>query len=77
MYALESWGAGLGIDSSHTQEAIDLARADGVGERTASPIDTFAGRGSGFSNPWASDLLGPAGSLRSSIVDLVLVAESL
>lgn len=68
IYFLESWGKGLGIGGSHTDEAQRAAQLDGLTLPTASPIDTTTR--SGATDPWCSRLLGPASALRSAIVDL-------
>jgi hypothetical protein len=68
VYFLESWGKGHGIGGSHTDGAQRAAEADELALPTASPIDTTTRSGS--KDPWASRLLGPAGPLRSAIVDL-------
>lgn len=68
VYFLESWGQGFGISGAHTEEAQRSAKADGLTLPTASPIDTTTRSGS--RDPWASSLLGPAGAVRSSIVEL-------
>lgn len=68
VYFLESWGKGNGISRAHTDEAQHAAEAGGLTIPTASPIDTTTRSGS--KDPWAGRLLGPAGALRSAIVDL-------
>lgn len=68
MYALESWGKGLGIYHAHSNELRDEMIKDGLPGESRSPIDTFA---PGFSCPFSGDLLGRAWSLRSSIIELV------
>lgn len=75
MYALESWSKGLGIGDSHTDEIKDDMEKDGLLRWSSSPIDTFASYRTGFSCPWSGLLLGPAGSLRRSIVELTHAAE--
>ena len=75
MFALESWGKGLGICESHTGAVRDDMEKDGLPRASSSPVDTFAASRTGFRCPWSGDLLGHAGSLRSSIVQLVHAAE--
>lgn len=67
IYALESWGEGLGIGRGHTDEVRRLAALHGVPVPYRSPINT--------SHLWSVwDLLGPAGRLRSSCVDEINAA---
>jgi len=68
VYFLESWGIGFGIGGAHTDAAQRAVEADGLTLPTASPIDTTTRTGA--KDPWGSRLLGPAGTLRSAIVDL-------
>lgn len=73
VYATESWGKGCGIGAMHDKRTQAAAIADEVGDEDSvfvSPLDTFAPH-----MRWATDLLGPAGSIRSRYIDLLKRAE--
>lgn len=66
LYALESWGLGLGIGPGHAAAVRQHARSLGVPAFFGSPIDTTA---PAFRS--AYELLGPAGEARSAVVDML------
>lgn len=65
LYALESWGAGFGIGSSHFEHIQKLCKKL-IPEYKGSPIDTTSR--SGYLYPF--DLLGEAGPDRSALVQM-------
>lgn len=69
LYALESWGKGLGICSAHYKNVQEKAEELGV-LGTYSPIDTFYPN---FKDPWS--LLPEAGEYRNSLVNKVSEEE--
>lgn len=71
IYALESWGKGNGIFDGHTKDVQQDLTNYGLTCPTFSPIDTFASSTTGFTCPYMSNLLGPSGSHRSRLVQLI------
>ncbi len=71
VFFLESWGAGKGISSNHTKRCRDMVEEFDLELPTVSPLDTYAPYGLCPFNH--STLLGPAGSRRRRIVELVNV----
>ena len=63
---LESWGAGLGIGVNHYDHIRASVKHYGVPSGFGSPIDTSVHETASF-----SDLLGPAGSSRSTIIEML------
>lgn len=72
-FALESWGAGLGLCQSHSEEHLAKHRAyfteNGMTSFPASPVDTYAPHSS---NLWESRILGSGGSsIRHGALDIL------
>jgi hypothetical protein len=65
LYFLESWGEGCGIGPMHASALRNAAWRFNVPNH-ASPIDT-----SKYRDVWASELLGPGGKYRSSILTII------
>lgn len=72
IFALESWGHGCGVGAAH-QERYVCAKKKYVPADYVSPIDTFYPH---MTDPWASSLLGPAGRIRSALVERFRAFES-
>ena len=69
---LESWGEGYGIYGAHKDYLHAAVKKYAVPTGFGSPIDT-----SKHIDIWSSNLLGPAGGLRNSIVKMVREREAL
>ncbi|MBZ5758364.1 MULTISPECIES: hypothetical protein [Rhizobium] len=76
IYFLESWKAGNGVCDMHHEWLRDDMELDGLPRCSASPIDTMTSpHDPAIFSPWSSDLLGPGGAKRSSLVNLTKAAE--
>lgn len=69
---LESWGKGFGVGENHHQYLQDSKIAHGLPADYVSPVDVPS---FGMSEVTYSDLLGPPGEKRSSLIELVSVGE--
>ena len=75
IFFLESWGLGLGVSNYHRDGVRQAMVKIGLPDHSQSPIDTTT-RVSGHVDPWASNLMGPAGELRAKLVNLIHSAEA-
>ena len=75
IFFLESWGKCLGVGNYHQDSVRQAMVKIGLPDHSQSPIDTTT-RVSGHVDPWASNLMGPSGELRSKLVNLIHSAEA-
>jgi len=66
IFFLQSWGKGCGVGPNHFQSVRAAAESYGVPIGYGSPIDT-----TDYPSPWDRGLVGPAGAMRSDIVEFV------